>query len=38
MCVCTTCEPGAHGIQKKVSDPLEPEGQMVMSHYVGGGN
>lgn len=29
----TTCEPGALGGQKRMSDPLELELQMIMSHH-----
>ena len=32
------CVPGALGGQKKASDPLELEGQIIVSHYVGAEN
>ena len=34
MCLFITCMPGAHGIRKRASDPLELELQMVVSHCV----
>jgi hypothetical protein len=37
ICMCITCMPGFHGDQKRASDPLEPELQMVVSHHVGAG-
>jgi hypothetical protein len=35
---CTTCLPGAFRSQKRVSDLLELELQMVVSPYVGAWN
>ena len=32
--ICTTCMPGAHGSKKEGSDPLELEGQVVMSCHA----
>ena len=29
--------PGVHGDQKRVSDPLEVELQMIVSHHMGAG-
>lgn len=37
-CMYTTCMPGARGGQKRMSDPLELELQMVESHHVVLGN
>ena len=34
-CLCTICASGASRGQKKVSDPLDPELLMVVSHHVG---
>ena len=38
MYVYTMCMPGAHTGQKRVSDPLELELQMSMSHHAGAEN
>ena len=38
ICLFITCVPGAHRSQKRESDPLELEVQMVVSYYVGPGN
>ena len=35
--MCTMCFPGAHGGQKKASDPLKLDLQMVVSHCVSAG-
>jgi hypothetical protein len=34
ICLCTVCVPGAHGSQRRVSDPLELELQFVVSCHV----
>lgn len=35
MCLCTTtCESGAHGGQKRTSDPLKLELKMVVSRHA----
>lgn len=34
MLMHTTCVPGAHGHQKRVSDPLALELQLVVSHLI----
>lgn len=36
--MCAMCVPGACRGQKRVSDPLELELQMVVSHNAGAGN
>lgn len=36
--MCTGCKPGDHGNQKKASDPLELELDVVVSCCVGAGN
>jgi hypothetical protein len=33
-CLCTTCMSGTHRGQKRVSDPVDLELQMVVSHYA----
>jgi hypothetical protein len=41
MCVCVcvcVCVCGAHTSQKRASDPLEPELEMVVSYCVGSRN
>ena len=38
MCMCTMCVSVAGRGQKRVSDPLELELQMVVSHHVGAEN
>jgi hypothetical protein len=38
VCMYVTCMPGALGAQKRASDLLELELQMVVSHLVGAGN
>lgn len=38
MYTCVTRMPGARGGQKNVSDPLELEIQMTVSHHVDAGN
>lgn len=37
VCVCSTCA-GSYRDQKKTSDPLELEFQLVVSHHVGAGD
>lgn len=37
VCICTTCVPGASSGQKRVSDPVELELQMLVSYHVGSG-
>jgi hypothetical protein len=34
--MCNMCVPGIHRGQKRASDPLELEFQMVLSHHVVG--
>lgn len=36
--MCTMCVPGALREQKKASDPLEPELQMIRSRHMGAGS
>jgi hypothetical protein len=38
MYICVSCASSAHRDQKKATDFLELELQMVVSHHVGGGN
>lgn len=38
ICICTTCMSDASGGQRRMSDYLELELGMVMSHLVGAGN
>jgi hypothetical protein len=38
VCISTTLVLNAYGGQKRVSDPLDPEFQMVLSHTVDAGN
>lgn len=38
MYLCTTFIPGAHRCQKRVSDPLEVELQVSVSHNAGAAN
>lgn len=38
LCMCTTYMPGAHKVQKSVSDTLELALGMAVSHQVGVGN
>jgi hypothetical protein len=38
VCLCTTFKPGDWGSQKEVSNPLELELQIIVSHYVVTGN
>lgn len=38
VCLCTTCMPVACESQKRVSDPLELELQVIMSCHVGAEN
>lgn len=38
VCLYTVCMLSACGGQKRTSDPLEPELQMVVTHHVGAGN
>lgn len=35
MCLCITYRPGACGVRKRLTDPLELDLQMVLSHHVG---
>lgn len=37
VCICTTCVSGASRGQKRVSDPVELELQMLLSYHVGSG-
>lgn len=37
LCLGTKYMPGVHGDQKIVSDPLEVELQMIVSHHMGAG-
>ena len=34
VCLCNTCMLGTYRSQKKMSDPLHLELQMVVSHYM----
>lgn len=35
VCIDTMCMPGAHGGQKKASNPLELELEKVVGHHAG---
>lgn len=35
ICMCTTWRPGAQDVQKKASDPLDLELQMIVNSYLG---
>lgn len=37
VCLCTTCVPSAHRIQKRTLFPLEPELQTAVDNHVGTG-
>lgn len=34
MCLCSICVPDAHGREKRVSDVIKLELQVIVSHYV----
>ena len=38
LCLCTICIPAAQRGQKRASDSLKLELQMVVSHHMGAGN